>query len=82
MPQPVRAWLDFRRWGRLPRGGGTLDQPAGLLRKMTIAADVVGAVQGYDQATSKGELAKWANAHPEMMKLVKLVERLLESEDD
>jgi hypothetical protein len=37
----VQAYADFRRFGVLPRAGGTFDQPAGLLEEMRVVHAIV-----------------------------------------
>jgi hypothetical protein len=45
----VQAYLDFRRFGALPRPGGTFDQPGELLADMRIVADIVDAEEARRQ---------------------------------
>lgn len=38
---PVQAYADFRRFGVLPRAGGSFDQPAGLMADMRLVHGIV-----------------------------------------
>lgn len=38
---PIQAYLDWRRFGVLPRAGGTFDQPDELLDDMRTVAEIV-----------------------------------------
>lgn len=38
---PVQAYLDFRRFGVLPRAGGSFDQDAELMDELRVVAAIV-----------------------------------------
>lgn len=53
---PPRALVEAfhaKRWG-LPEGGGTLDQPAGLITRMTVALNVYEQWSSYLDAETQG----------------------------
>lgn len=61
----------------LPRAGGLLDQPAGLLNKIRHVADVDWAVREYNANAHKpGQGGQWQHDHPEIVKIFKYVEQL------
>ena len=62
------AW-QCQRWGVLPEAGGLLDQPAGLIRKMSAAQNVYNAVHAFVNIPA-GKGAEWARQNPGMWKLI------------
>lgn len=57
------AWY-CRRYRALPEAGGIYDQPARLLRSMTIAANVYDLIEEFNHL-KPGTAAEWANRHPQ-----------------
>ena len=43
VPEELRLAFRCQQWGSLPMSGGLLDQPAGLVEKMTVAINVFNA---------------------------------------
>jgi hypothetical protein len=54
------------RWGTLPEAGGTLDQPAGLLKKMALLENVYNVARSRRGAK---DAAKWAEQNEEAFEL-------------
>ncbi|HPL80990.1 MAG TPA: hypothetical protein PLU23_00665 [Anaerolineaceae bacterium] len=50
--------FDCERWKCLPTAGGVLDQPAGLVRKMSNYLNVFRAFEAYSEA-DKTKMAAW-----------------------
>jgi len=61
-PPALTLYWRTQTYGALPRAGGLDDQPAGLLDRMSAAANVYRAWRGLVQATSKVD---WQAAHPD-----------------
>jgi hypothetical protein len=58
-PPPILAQaFDIDRWG-LPEAGGTLDQPAGLLRKAGYALSIYNTWLGAVRAEKRGRAAAY-----------------------
>lgn len=77
VPPLVELALDCERFRALPVGGGVLDQPAGLLRKMRMVLNVYNAVRAYKAEGKKpGETAKWKKEHEEAWAIIGQVENL------
>jgi hypothetical protein len=54
-PREWKLYEQWRTWGALPRAGGLLDQPAGLLDRMEMVHSAVIAIREYNTAKDKGE---------------------------
>jgi uncharacterized protein Yka (UPF0111/DUF47 family) len=65
------------RWHALPEAGGLLDQPAGLLQRMASMSNVYNAFKIFAQ--SAGQLMQLANSQPQVLAIVRNIERLEES---
>lgn len=77
----ITAW-QCERWHALPAGGGLLDQPAGLMERMSTALNVYESWKSWKtEGQAAGQRATWANEHPEMMRVVKAAREILESND-
>ena len=74
-PAPPELDLAFQaeNWGALPDTGGLLDQPAGLIRRMTVARNVYRAVKSQQEASS---LAEWSINNPDHWRIVSNVRKL------
>jgi len=66
------AW-QCERWGALPEVGGVLDQPAGLLERMSLFLNVYNVHKSYYNATNSVE---WTKRNPEAWRLVAKVQRM------
>lgn len=73
-PPPILA-LAFQceRWNALPCAGGLLDQPAGLLGKMTALSNIYRA---HKESKSSPNIVEWGKANPELMKIIEKVGKL------
>lgn len=73
-PPPILG-LAFQceRWNTLPHAGGLLDQPAGLMRKMTALLNVYYA---HFHSIKAENVVEWGKANPGAMKIIKQVTEL------
>lgn len=62
-PDELRLALRCRRWNALPRTGGVLDQPAGLINRMSQLLSIYDVACAYT-AVPAGHLAEWQEANP------------------
>jgi hypothetical protein len=74
-PDELQLYLECRKWRRLPRAGGILDQPAGLLQRMNACWEATQAVRAYGER-KPGTDAAWKQAHPNEWAWVKQVREL------
>jgi len=77
-PEPPQAlWLAWQchRWGSLPEAGGLLDQPAGLLQRMSVAENVYNAFVALGRVPA-GTVAKWVDENPQTWAIIDEVETL------
>ena len=66
-PAELMASFKTDQYG-LPFAGGWMDQPAGLVGKMTAARNMYEAVKGWRESGPK--MAYWAEKNPQAWKLV------------
>jgi len=52
-PDELRLAFRCQQWGTLPHSGGLLDQPAGLVERMTIAVNVYNAMKAWGERDPK-----------------------------
>lgn len=72
VPALIGLYQTCRAYHTLPRAGGILDQPAGLLDKMTYLVNLAQAIIAYEkEGTQPGAQAAWANKHPDAYRLAK-----------
>jgi hypothetical protein len=76
-PVELRLAWQVDRWHALPEAGGLLDQPAGLLQRMASMSNVYNAFKIFAQ--SAGQLMQLANSQPQVLAIVRNIERLEES---
>lgn len=71
-PQPpeLERLAEIRFWNVLPRAGGLLDQPAGLLKRLQYAERLFLAWRGWTEAQDPDT---WKTDHPADWPLVKSV---------
>jgi len=69
------GWL-CQRWNTLPKAGGVLDQPAGLLDRMETALLVYEHLLVYDKAGKKVFDRSWVAANKQTVKVANLVVRV------
>lgn len=67
-PELIEAFR-AREWG-LPEAGGRLDQPAGLVMRMSYALNVYEHWSGYLRAEAQGRGTQWKNADPQRARFV------------
>ena len=77
-PTELRLAWQSQRWHALPEPGGLLDQPAGLLDRMSTALNVYDAFTTMRQAA--GAIVALAKSNPQVLKIVRMAERLEESD--
>lgn len=77
-PPPVLILaLDCEFYRALPKGGGVLDQPAGLLRKMRTALNVFRAFIEYKrEGRQAGRMAKWRSENEQIWEIVAEVNKV------
>ncbi|MBU2249813.1 MAG: hypothetical protein KKD77_23905 [Gammaproteobacteria bacterium] len=66
-PPELELAFQCRRWTSLPEAGGLLDQPAGLMRRMTILENIYNAFRGKEEANN---LAEWGEKNPQAVKIL------------
>jgi hypothetical protein len=60
-PSELELAQTCRRWNCLPNEGGLLDQPAGLMRRMTIAENIYNTFRGLEESD---DWTKYVQEHP------------------
>jgi len=77
MPYLLGLGLDCEQYRALPLGGGILDQPAGMMKKIRQVLNVYHAYKLYLRDGKKpGEQAKWKHAHEDIWDVISEIERL------
>lgn len=69
---PPQALVDgwrARQWG-LPEAGGRLDQPAGMVARMTHALNLYELWSGYLAAEARGDGVQWKNSDPQRARAI------------
>lgn len=74
-PELEMAWQAMY-WSALPRAGGLLDQPAGLMERMRQAFEVWRAFRAWKDSDPLKQ-AEWKKKHPAEWKIVKGVRGLM-----
>jgi hypothetical protein len=72
-PELVWAWRS-EKWG-LPNGRGWLNEPAGLVDRMSQALSVYSAAMLYE-TRKPGHEGEWARSHPEEWKVIQAIGEL------
>jgi len=73
-PMELRMAWQCERWHALPEQGGLLDQPAGMLQRMAAMLNVYNAFKTFK--ASSGNLMALANSQPQVLALVRDIERM------
>ena len=75
MPAELELALICERWQALPNPGGVLDQPLGLLQRMSTALSVYRAIQSE---ANRGEmsLVEWSKHYPDTWRVLVSIEKL------
>lgn len=69
--------MQVEQYRALPLGGGLLDQPAGLMRKLRQVMNVYRAVGMHERDGHKaGEVAKWKSEHETEWNIVSEINEL------
>jgi len=76
-PPPGELILGWqaRRWGALPEAGGLLDQPSGLLERMSTCLNVHDAMSAYKQSPG-GHEGEFSASNPQAWAWVLMVRAL------
>jgi len=69
-PPLLDLGLRCKQWGTLPEPGGLLDQPAGLIAKMTHAVNVYENWSAYLRAERSGDAARMKANDPQFERFV------------
>jgi hypothetical protein len=72
-PRELQLWEQWRKFGIPPRGGGLLDQPAGLLERIEIVRSVYDAVRQYQKFWCT---SGWMEANSALVQIVMVYWRL------
>ena len=75
MPAELELALQCERWGALPEPGGLLDQPMGLLARMSAALNVYNALKS-EQQRGKATLTEWSRSNPAAWHVVARIEKM------
>ena len=68
-PQELKDYWKSEKWG-LPYGDGWMNQPVGMVERMTVAGNTWNAVKDYRKARMA---ANWAVDNPEAWQIVSYV---------
>jgi len=71
-PEELRLAFRCQQWGTLPCSGGLLDQPAGLVERMTIAVNVYNAMKAWQQSAARNA-KDFVKNNPDTWRIVKMV---------
>jgi hypothetical protein len=69
-PRELRWAFRSEKWG-LPKAGGWLAQPAGLVDKMTTCLNAYNAIKAFNAAENAGE---FASSNPGYWKIIQSIE--------
>jgi len=81
MPAELELALQCERWGALPEPGGLLDQPMGLLARMSAVLNVYNALKSEQQRGSS-TLTDWSRSNPGALQTVARIEKMRAEQDD
>lgn len=71
-PDELRLAFRCQQWGTLPCTGGLLDQPAGLVERMTIAINVYNSMKAWQQSAARNA-KDFVKNNPDTWRIVKMV---------
>ncbi len=74
-PEELSLALKCQRWNALPVTGGILDQPAGLVERMTIALNTYEAMKAWS-ARDVTKDAEFVKNYPDTWRIVQAVMEL------
>ena len=75
MPAELELALQSQQWGALPEGGGLLDQPLGLLARMSAALNVYNAFRS-ERDRGKATLTEWTQRNPSAWRTFATIEKM------
>jgi len=75
MPAELELALQSQQWGALPESGGLMDQPYGLLPKMSAALNVYNAFRS-EQGRGNTSLPEWTRRNPAAWRTFARVEKM------
>jgi len=75
MPAELQLALQAQQWGALPEGGGLLDQPLGLLARMSAALNVYNAFRS-ERDRGKATLTEWTQRNPSAWRTFATIEKM------
>jgi hypothetical protein len=78
MPPELELGLMCERWGTLPEAGGVLDQPYGLLQKMSYALNIYRAIQS-EHHRGDISLVEWSKRNPDAYRTVVRMDKKMRS---
>lgn len=80
MPAELELALQCKQWKALPKTGGLLDQPLGLMARMSVALNIYSAVQS-EQQRGKMTLTEWSRRYPSAWTMLASVEKMRREND-
>jgi hypothetical protein len=75
MPAELELAIHARQWGALPESGGLLDQPFGLLDRMSASLNAYNALVS-EQSRGDLTLTEWSKRNPGAWRILARVEKL------
>jgi len=75
-PPLLELALHCKTWNSLPRAGGILDQPYGLMQRLTAVYNVYSAFKLFANERMPGHEGDFANEHPAEYELIKLIRNM------
>ena len=81
VPPPPELELAFtcHRWNSLPESGGVLDQPAGLLRRMSAVENIYNSFKALEKAN---DYARFGDENPVAVKIIESIYALRKERGD
>ena len=77
-PPEIKMAQLCERWHALPEAGGLLDQPAGLIEKMSIAMNYYNVHKAMKES---GDWAEWMVENPQGAELIRLAKELRDNQN-
>jgi hypothetical protein len=80
MPAELELALQSQQWGALPESGGLLDQPLGLLGKMSAALNVYNAYKS-ERGRGNTTLPEWTRRNPAAWRTFATIEKMRKNDN-
>ena len=80
MPAELELGLQCEQWKALPETGGLLDQPLGLMARMSAAVNIYQAIRSERQR-GKMTLTEWSKRYPNAWHIVAKIEKRRREQD-